>query len=240
MTDGLNQPKKDIGGGWPLEPGLDAALSHVPLVWMVREAQRAGLNFDDRKVRALNCAAPSPGPTLANLNEGTTIPDIALSAPSPRVEDHQEEPSLSLSPLQQEQQQRQAELPDTSEKPPQPSTPDGSAASNEPFSSPFARMLHTAATGGPIHDVLQFSNGAGALGVISWNAMEYLPFRRMDLQPDGSWRSVAWPLPMGEVRDVPKDVVVHGSVLRRMALDEGYRPGNLICGGGGRGDEEGA
>lgn len=65
--------------------------------------------------------------------------------------------------------------------------------------------------------------------------MEYLPFRRMDLQADGSWKSIRWPLPKGEVRDVPDDVVVHNSVIKRMKADERYRPGNLILGGGGRG-----
>lgn len=38
--------------------------------------------------------------------------------------------------------------------------------------------------------------------------MEYLPFRRMDLQSDGSWKPIIWPLPMGEVRDVPENVCV--------------------------------
>ena len=65
--------------------------------------------------------------------------------------------------------------------------------------------------------------------------MEYLPFRRMDLLPDGSWKPIRWPLPCGEVRDVPLTARVHGSVIRRMQQDEKYRPGNLIVGGGGRG-----
>lgn len=65
--------------------------------------------------------------------------------------------------------------------------------------------------------------------------MEYLPFRRMDLQPNGTWKSITWPLPKGEVRDIPDDVVIHNSVVRRMEFDASYRPGNLIVGGGGRG-----
>ena len=40
---------------------------------------------------------------------------------------------------------------------------------------------------------------------------------------------------MGEVRDIPDDALIHGSVIRRLQADEKYRPGNLICGGGGRG-----
>ena len=65
--------------------------------------------------------------------------------------------------------------------------------------------------------------------------MEYLPFRRMDLRPDGSWAAIRWPLPRGETRDIPADAVVHASALRRMEADRKYRPGNLIVGGGGRG-----
>jgi hypothetical protein len=65
--------------------------------------------------------------------------------------------------------------------------------------------------------------------------MEYLPFRRMDLKSDGSWKPIHWPLPMGEVRDVPKDAKIHVTVIKRMEEDELYRPGNLILSGGGRG-----
>ena len=65
--------------------------------------------------------------------------------------------------------------------------------------------------------------------------MEYLPFRRMDLQTDGSWKPIRWPLPCGEPRDIPHTARVHGSVIRRMQTDAAYRPGNLIIGGGGRG-----
>lgn len=58
----------------------------------------------------------------------------------------------------------------------------------------------------------------------------------MDLQADGSWKAIRWPLPRGEVRDVPKDAKIHHSVLERMDYDHTYRPGNLIMlGTGGRG-----
>jgi hypothetical protein len=72
----------------------------------------------------------------------------------------------------------------------------------EARASRFVKALHFAATRGRIHDVLQFNNGSGPLGVILWNVMEYLPIRRMDLQSDGSWKSINWPLPKGETRDV--------------------------------------
>ena len=58
----------------------------------------------------------------------------------------------------------------------------------------------------------------------------------MDLQADGSWKPIRWPLPGGEVRDIPKDAKIHRSVIDRMHLDSTYRPGNVIMlGSGGRG-----
>src|SRR5207245_879342 len=68
-----------------------------------------------------------------------------------------------------------------------------------------------------------------------WKIMEYLPFRRMDLRPDGSWKPIRWPLPCGETRDIPEDAKIHCSAIKRMKEDPKYRPGNLIIGGGGRG-----
>ena len=90
-------------------------------------------------------------------------------------------------------------------------------------------------TGTKIHDSLAFGGGMSWLGVLSWQCMEYLPFRRMDMQPDGSWKPINWPLPRGETRDMPNNALVHRSVIRRMEADRTYRPGNLILGGGGRG-----
>lgn len=103
-----------------------------------------------------------------------------------------------------------------------------------PSHSPFHQMIthcHTAR----IHDSLSFSCGLSFGSVLAWKAMEYLPFRRLDLSEDGSWKPIRWPLPCGEVRDIPENARVHGSVIKRMQMDEGYRPGNLIIGGGGRG-----
>lgn len=36
----------DIGGGWGKAKGETWPLSHAPLVWMINEAEAAGLNFD--------------------------------------------------------------------------------------------------------------------------------------------------------------------------------------------------
>lgn len=50
-----------------------------------------------------------------------------------------------------------------------------------------------------------------------------------------SGTTIRWPLPKGEVRDIPDDARIHNSALKRMETDSTYRPGNLIIGGGGRG-----
>ncbi|KAI9930342.1 hypothetical protein MW887_011094 [Aspergillus wentii] len=43
---------KDIGGVAPPDPDKGWGLSHIPLVWMLREAIRAGLDFDIWKIKA--------------------------------------------------------------------------------------------------------------------------------------------------------------------------------------------
>jgi hypothetical protein len=50
----------DIGGGFSKEQGEDWQLSHAPLVWMVQEAQRAGLEFDQEKLEYFNCLGEDP------------------------------------------------------------------------------------------------------------------------------------------------------------------------------------
>jgi hypothetical protein len=87
-----------------------------------------------------------------------------------------------------------------------------------PHCSP-KEFLERAYVRGKIHDCLCFNNGIGHVGVIGWRLMEYLPFRRMDLQPDGSWKAIVWPLPRGEVRDIPNNARIHCSVLKRMKAD---------------------
>jgi hypothetical protein len=80
-------------------------------------------------------------------------------------------------------------------------------------------FLERSYTRGKIHDCLCFNQGLSHVGVLGWKIMEYLPFRRMDLQPDGSWKAIIWPLPRGEVRDIPENVKVHCSVIKRMQAD---------------------
>ncbi|KAL8815503.1 MAG: hypothetical protein Q9223_005361 [Gallowayella weberi] len=206
----------DLGGGWPLHPDEDAALSHVPLVWMVREAQRAGLELDRDKMMTLNCCDLDPRMLDATFpstkpEDGPQIPTFEVTSPS--------NPDLFSSPHSEHEQ---------------PGWHAG-LEPEQPQMSDFHRRLHHASTKGVLHDCLEFNNGLPPLSVLSWKIMEYMPFRRMDLRPDGSWKAITFPLPMGEVRDIPEDAKIHHSAIRRMECNENYRPGNLIIGGGGRG-----
>ncbi|KAL9014693.1 MAG: hypothetical protein Q9173_000665 [Seirophora scorigena] len=218
----------DLGGGWPLDDPKECALSHPPLVWMIREAQRAGLELDDEQMLNLHCRDEDPrmlDATFPSANpahqqqewekqaqqQQQQIPTFQVTTPS--------QPNIFRSPhSEHEQPGWHAGLEPEAPKP-----------------SEFHRRLHHAATRSTLHDCLEFNNGLPRASVLSWKIMEYLPFRRMDLQPDGSWKAITLPLPMGEVRDIPEDAKIHHSAIRRMEADENYRPGNLIVGGGGRG-----
>ncbi|KAI4142175.1 MAG: hypothetical protein LQ341_003279, partial [Variospora aurantia] len=182
----------DLGGGWPLDDPIESALSHPPLVWMIREAQRAGLELDRDQMLILHCCDEDP-----------RMLDATFPSTDPAHLQQQEQ--------EQEKQQQQQQIPTfhvTS-----PSQPDifrsphseheqpGWHAGLEPSApqqSEFHRRLHHAATRGTLHDCLEFNNGLPRTSVLSWKIMEYLPFRRMDLQPDGSWKAITLPLPMGE------------------------------------------
>jgi len=200
----------DLGGGWPLSPDEETPLSHGPLVWMVREAHRAGLEFDQEKMRALRCIDAEFDMSITAPNQdGPSVPEVQVTQP-----------------------------PDLFHRPHSDHAPSGWAPGIQPSHSPqsaFHQNLHTAATRGVLHDCLEYNNGLGRMSVLSWKMMEYMPFRRMDLKPDGSWQAIALPLPMGEVRDIPENAWIHNSAIKRMEADENYRPGNLIIGGGGRG-----
>ncbi|KAJ5944053.1 hypothetical protein N7516_004221 [Penicillium verrucosum] len=193
----------DIGGGWTLSDGESWALSHAPLVWMTQEAQKAGLELDERKMKQFQCLEEYDG-DYSPIRE-----EISSRRPSRCVEPHVENDDAFRS------------MPDEKER---------TAASRD-----FWHALHTSSTKGLLHDCLMFNQGIPTMSVITWRIMEWLPFRRMDLQPDGSWKPISWPLPRGEVRDVPLDAEIHVSAIRRMQADPKYRPGNVIVGGGGRG-----
>ncbi|CEL02140.1 hypothetical protein ASPCAL03312 [Aspergillus calidoustus] len=183
----------DIGGGWEIKQN-ECSLSYVPLLWMVHNAQLAGLRFDTSKLAHFDCM---------------TVGQAAQSRREKRSEDFESRAS-----------------------------PSGQATSIGKRASASGipeALLEKASADGKIHDCLRFGSGPSWLSVLSWKMMEYLPFRRMDLQEDGSWKPVRWPLPRGEVRDMPDDAKIHVAAIRRLHANCDYRPGNLIMGGGGRG-----
>ncbi|KAM0723914.1 hypothetical protein Q7P37_000905 [Cladosporium fusiforme] len=170
----------DIGGGWWLLDDEIRPASDLPLIWMLREAKRAGMPLDEAKL------------ARAQYHAG----EMGLGTDETYRTDGK---SVGL---------------------------DGTVSMSD---------IEHLATQTRLHDSLTFSGGLPWTSVIPWLIMEHLPFRRMDLQEDGSWKPISWPLPRGETRDMPDDAQVHSSVIQRMKADPNYRPGNLIIGGGGRG-----
>ncbi|CAI7607116.1 unnamed protein product [Penicillium manginii] len=160
----------DIGGGFQRETDEEFQLSHAPLVWMVQEAQRAGIEFDQEKLYKYKC-----------------------------LEHWEEDPSASTH---------------------------------------FREALRQSSTEGLLHDRIGFGEGVSPLSVLAWRLMEYLPIRRSDMQPDGSWKMVSWPLHRGQARDIPLHAHIHASAVHRLQSNTEYRPANMIIGGGGRGVKE--
>lgn len=177
----------DVGGGWKLNPEDKWPLSHIPLVWMVKEAQLVGLEFDAEKLKRFNCFE-EPGEGYPGLRDSATLNGDASNA-------------------------------------------HGGQRREDAFTETLTQTMDH----GIVHDCLTYGGGVSFLSTLSWRLMEYLPFRRMDLQTDGSWKPIRWPLPCGEVRDIPDDAQIHVCAIHRMQMDPRYRPGNLIIGGGGRG-----
>lgn len=64
----------DIGGGWDVAPG-EVPLSHVPLVWIVHEAQKAGLAFDPDKMEICDCLDDGS----KDSNTAANVPTIEVS-----------------------------------------------------------------------------------------------------------------------------------------------------------------
>lgn len=170
----------DIGGGWPVLDSGDRCASDLPLLWMLREARKAGFPLDEGKFQQFQ----QRNNPEHNMQTGLQT---------------QVDTSLPM------------------------------------YETASREELNTLATQTLLHDSLRFGGGLEWYAVLSWQLMEHMPFRRMDLQPDSSWKPISWPLPRGEVRDMPHNAIVHGSVIARMRADPSYRPGNLILGGGGRG-----
>ncbi|KAL6231029.1 hypothetical protein BDW75DRAFT_221272 [Aspergillus navahoensis] len=204
----------DIGGGWTLGKDESWSLSHAPLVWMVHAARDAGLEFDPAKMKQFECLEEFEGDY------------------SPIRKDIKWHKSYCEDPAHDHEHKQGGK---EEEKNSIHTAASGDWKQPASSSQRFKAALYASSTEGLLHDCLSFNSGLPPLSVLTWRLMEYLPFRRMDLQEDGSWEPIRWPLPCGEVRDIPNDAQIHVSAIRRMKADPNYRPGNLILGGGGRG-----
>lgn len=222
----------DVGGGWDVKNGHHN-VSHIPLVWMVREAQKAGLNFDPVKVIALGCQLY---PSVSHYQYRHYYYQQQQQQQKQRGQMIQPEPPII-------QIDGNIPLPATSaihngNEVGGIASMSAAATTTAPTTaitqSEFNKMIEKASME-KLHDSLIFGGGLSFAATLSWNVIEWLPFRRMDLGPNGLWKPIRWPLPRGETRDIPHNVTVHGSVIKRMQNDKSYRPGNLIVGGGGRG-----
>ncbi|KAL2753262.1 hypothetical protein ACRALDRAFT_1065407 [Sodiomyces alcalophilus JCM 7366] len=233
----------DIGGGWDVKPGKKNS-SHIPLVWMVREAMRAGLRFDVDQLEEIGCIVPGEldeiygSPRGRKAPQQPIVPEIHVDAPSPGsspgsgTTQKNDDDEKGTDDNDKDDIMRKGEYHGGG------GGEDGETQETEgcrqKAKEAFEEMLFEAHLA-DIHDSLGYGKGLPHISVFVWRLMEWMPFRRLDLQPDGTWKPIRWPLPRGEVRDIPDDVRVHGSVIRRMQQDPKYRPGNLIIGGGGRG-----
>ena len=178
----------------------------------MQEARKAGLKFDYEKMIKMKCFDDSfedDRPRAKTENpEKPLIDNRGRSLPFLEVTD--------ATPTQEKDELTAGEL-------------------VAPEISSFNKVIEFAATKSVMHDCLRFGGGLTWGQTLSWAIMEYMPFRRMDLQPDNSWKAITWPLPKGETRDIPDGAWIHTSAVKRMRSDPTYRPGNLIIGGGGRG-----
>ncbi|KAE8150336.1 hypothetical protein BDV25DRAFT_172222 [Aspergillus avenaceus] len=143
----------DVGGGWPSD---GTPTSQIPLMWMVQEAQYAGLTFVPMQLQKHNCFNPHT--------------------------DHFD---------------RFKEIMAEAEK---------------------------AAT----HDSLNYKFGH-ALETLFWRIMEYLPYKRPKVAPDGTYRESRWH-GRGLRRPLPPMARIHGSAVRRLNWDPNYKPYNLGMG----------
>ncbi|KAF7195493.1 hypothetical protein HII31_03087, partial [Pseudocercospora fuligena] len=199
----------DIGGGWTLGENEERPISDIALSWMVREARKAGMPFDEEKVHASNLFAEDPEPS----------PDVQpKDTPQLKVEGEPvHESGVSRSKVQSatwhEEMHRLAAK--------------GRVHDSLTFGGGLSRL---AVCAWQLMESMPFRRMD-----LQQDGKSTLICARIALTWIGSWKAISWPLPRGETRDMSHDCHIHSSVIKRMEADPSYRPGNLIVGGGGRG-----
>ena len=146
---------QDLGGGWSINHKKETyPASHIPLVWMVREARRAGLPFDEAEVAAMNCADSEDTYAGQEPIEKPEVPTINVQrATSGGISNHRVNTSAV-----------------SNEASPQASHDGAKKGGNQEggFMSHFHSTLHNLSKEGLLHDSLQFKSGLGRGQVITY------------------------------------------------------------------------
>ncbi|KAI0403470.1 hypothetical protein F4802DRAFT_571534 [Xylaria palmicola] len=78
---------------------------------------------------------------------------------------------------------------------------------------------------GAMHDSLSFGYGTGFFLVLFWKFMEMLPITRWELVGN-TWHQVRYLPNNGASRDIPRDAILHESLIWRLKNDPKYNPKN--------------
>ncbi|KAJ2993024.1 hypothetical protein NUW58_g1972 [Xylaria curta] len=92
------------------------------------------------------------------------------------------------------------------------------------FKRAFERSRKQAFTGA-MHDSLSFGYGTSFFKVLLWKFMEVLPLTRWELERN-VWVRRTWLGNYGASRDIPRDAVLHESLIWRLRNDPTYTPKN--------------
>lgn len=151
----------DIGGGWPLDEGEEFPLSHAPLVWMVREAQKAGLRFRHDVMVHLK--------VIDDTSDTTDAHDYAYASQETSRHGLGAVPELKI----------EQPSPTTGKTNPMDGDPTvGAGGDLQGTRVTVDQTLALSAEKGRVHDSLKFAQGTPMGGVIGWKIMEWLPFAR--------------------------------------------------------------
>ncbi|PFH59849.1 hypothetical protein XA68_11769 [Ophiocordyceps unilateralis] len=77
-----------------------------------------------------------------------------------------------------------------------------------------------------LHDSLRFGHGTGFFRVLLWHFLEWLPFISRQELVENRWVDKRFPPNRGNTRDIPKDAVLHESLIERLRDNAAYHPRN--------------
>ncbi|RCI08985.1 hypothetical protein L249_5017 [Ophiocordyceps polyrhachis-furcata BCC 54312] len=77
-----------------------------------------------------------------------------------------------------------------------------------------------------LHDSLRFGHGTGFFRVLLWRFLEWLPFVSRRELVNNKWVDKRFPPNFGSTRDIPRDAVLHESLVHRLKTNRSYKPPN--------------